>query len=95
MMLALLATMLAAAPPENRAGPPTPPDSPLTMQDVMSSPLYRGLSTAKLREGDPAFEFTLPRLDQRSGVARPTGRSVSLGSFRGRKPVALIFGSYT
>lgn len=75
--------------------PPTPPDSPLTMQDVMTSALYRNLSTAKLGVGDAAAPFTLPRIDLRRGVARPTGKTVSLASFTGRKPVALIFGSYT
>jgi hypothetical protein len=66
--------------------PETPPDSPLTMQDVLASSRYRDLSTAKVRVGDPAFPFTLPLLD---------GRTVSLESFRGQQPVALIFGSYT
>jgi hypothetical protein len=75
--------------------PATPPDSPLTLQDVMASSLYRNLSTPKLREGDPAFPFTLPRLDLCDGVPRPTGETVSLAEFRGRKPVALVFGSYT
>lgn len=77
------------------AGPATPPDSPLTMQDVMTSSLYRDLSTPKIAEGDPASAFTLPRLDMRSGVARRTGKPVSLASYHGRMPVALIFGSYT
>jgi hypothetical protein len=75
--------------------PATPPDSPLTLQDVVASPLYRDLLTPKLREGEPAFPFTLPRLDLRDGVPRPTGETVSLAEFRGRKPVALVFGSYT
>jgi hypothetical protein len=68
--------------------PATPPDSPLTMQEVVTSPLYRDLTTAKLRVGDPAFPFTLPRLDL-------SADTVALESFRGRQPVALIFGSYT
>ena len=37
--------------------------------------------------GTMAPDFTLPRLD--------SGEPVQLSSFRGRKPVALIFGSYT
>jgi AhpC/TSA family len=37
--------------------------------------------------GAEAPDFTLPRLD--------SGKEVRLSSFRGRKPVALIFGSYT
>lgn len=38
--------------------------------------------------GDPAPDFTLPLLSDRS-------RSTQLASFRGKRPVALIFGSYT
>jgi len=75
--------------------PATPPDSPLTMQDVLASPLYRNLSTAKLSVGDSAFPFTLPLLDLSAGMPRATGKTISLESFRGVKPVALIFGSYT
>jgi hypothetical protein len=37
--------------------------------------------------GATAPDFTLPHLD--------SGEAVRLSSFRGRKPVALIFGSYT
>ena len=37
--------------------------------------------------GSTAPDFTLPRLD--------SGDQVRLSSFRGRKPVALIFGNYT
>jgi hypothetical protein len=41
----------------------------------------------RLKVGDPAPVFKLPTADQQS--------SVSLASFRGQKPVVLIFGSYT
>jgi hypothetical protein len=75
--------------------PETPPDSPLTMQDVVSSPKYRDLSTAKLRVGDPAFPFTLPRLDVSKGAPIANTETVTLESFKGVQPVALIFGSYT
>jgi hypothetical protein len=40
-----------------------------------------------LKAGDPAPGFNLPAADKQS--------SVSLASFRGQKPVVLIFGSYT
>jgi hypothetical protein len=40
-----------------------------------------------LSVGDPAPGFTLPTADRQS--------SVSLASFRGQKPVVLVFGSYT
>ncbi len=73
--------------------PETPPDSPLTLEDVMRSRVHRDLSTPKLRVGDEAIPFTLPRLAGGPGGA--TGPPVSLGAYRGRLPVALIFGSYT
>lgn len=37
--------------------------------------------------GDPAPDFTLPTVDKSS--------QVQLASFRGSKPVVLVFGSYT
>jgi len=67
-------------------GPPTPADSPLTMEDVMSSPFHRDLMTAKLAPGEPAYLFELPTLD---------GTMVDLADFVGVQPVALVFGSYT
>lgn len=42
---------------------------------------------AGVAEGEPAPDFTLERVDG--------GAPVTLSSFRGRQPVALIFGSYT
>lgn len=94
LVLALPGPARAEPPPASQAGPPTPHDSPLTMRDVMSSPIHRDLMTAKLAVGDPAYDFTLPRLHRKGAQTRP-GRPVSLASFRGRRPVALIFGSYT
>jgi hypothetical protein len=67
--------------------PGTPADSPLTMEDVIASPVYRDLMTPKLSVGDPAFLFELPRLDG-SGVIR-------LADLTAGAPVALVFGSYT
>ncbi len=75
--------------------PATPADSPLTMEQAMASKVYRDLSTPKLAVGDDAFEFELPVLDLRSGIERETAISMRLADFRRRKPVALIFGSYT
>jgi hypothetical protein len=66
----------------------TPDDSPLTVADVMSSPIYQDLVTPMLSEGDPALDFELPRLDRPEEVVR-------LSTFTGERPVALIFGSYT
>ena len=72
---------------EAPTAPHTPADSPLTMDDVMASPAHRDLSTPKLAVGDPAFPFRLP--------LRQTSKLVSLGDFAGKRPVALIFGSFT
>ena len=63
------------------------PGSPLTLEDVMSSPDYRDLMTAKVAPGDVAPDFTLPRIDG--------GGSVHLGSLVEDGPVVLVFGSYT
>jgi hypothetical protein len=67
--------------------PGTPPDSPLTMEDVVASPAYRELRTAKISVGDSAFLFELPTFGG-SGVIR-------LADLAARAPVALVFGSYT
>jgi peroxiredoxin len=56
------------------------------MEDVLASPAYRDLMTPKVAPGDPAYEFELPR---------DSGELVRLADFAGRKPVALVFGSYT
>jgi peroxiredoxin len=53
----------------------------------MSSPFYRELMTPKVSPGDIAPDFALPRLDGRGYVR--------LADFRGERPVALVFGSYT
>jgi len=74
-------------------GPETPPDSPLTLEDVMSSPAHRRLMTPELAPGDPAFPFDLPLLDAdfpgaRRGI-RGSGSRVARRSLkaaaRGRK----------
>ena len=75
-----------------RAGPPTPSDSPLTMDDVLGSPRYRRLMTPTLRVGDPAAAFRLPVVTPGDGA---WGEVADLGQQLGRRPVALIFGSYT
>jgi hypothetical protein len=64
-----------------------PKDSPLTLQDVMASEDYRDLMTAKVREGEVAPDFELPRVEG--------DESVRLASLLEERPVALVFGSYT
>jgi len=64
-----------------------PEDSPLTVKDVMASADYRDLRTPSVAEGDPAPDFELPALEG--------GETVRLASLLERRPVALVFGSYT
>jgi hypothetical protein len=73
--------------------PETPADSPLTLEDVMTSPFYGRLMTPEVAPGDPAFPFELPLLDPETH--RPSGGRVRLADFAGVRPVALVFGSYT
>jgi hypothetical protein len=61
----------------------------------MADPLHRDLSTAKLAPGDPACDFERPLFDFRDGTGRATGESFRLSRAAARRPVALIFGSYT
>jgi hypothetical protein len=74
-------------------GPETPSDSPLTMEQALASPVYRDLMAPKLAVGDAAFPFELPLLDPDTHAR--TGETVRLADFVGRRPVALVFGSYT
>ena len=73
--------------------PATPADSPLTLEDVMSSPVYGRLMTPDVAPGEPAAPFELPLLDPETH--RPSGTRVRLDDFAGERPVALVFGSYT
>jgi hypothetical protein len=72
--------------------PPTPPDSRLRLSDIRTSPRYRDLGTPIVAVGDRAPIFRLPQLDS---ARHATGEIVDLGDHLGRRPVALIFGSYT
>ena len=74
-------------------GPETPPDSPLTLDDVMSSAAHRSLMTPTLAPGDLSVPFDLPLLDP--VTHGPNGERVRLADFAGVRPVALVFGSYT
>jgi hypothetical protein len=66
----------------------TPVDSPLTYEDIMSSPFHAGLFTPTVDQGGVAPDFTLERVDL-------PGANVCLGDVARNQPVALIFGSYT
>jgi hypothetical protein len=66
----------------------TAEDSPLTLADVMSDPGIRDLRAPKLAPGQVAFDFDLRRFDDPQETVR-------LSEFKGTKPVALVFGSYT
>jgi hypothetical protein len=52
----------------------------------------RDLRTSKLQLGDPAYAFELPRADVER---RAPAEMMRLADFQGRRPVGLIFGSYT
>ncbi len=48
-----------------------------------------------IRAGDPAPDFTLPRLMVPNHAASTSTERVTLSEHYGDRPVALIFGSYT
>ena len=50
-------------------------------------PIWMWARQGRLAVGDPAPDFTLPTHDHSA--------TVTLSSFRGQKPVVLVFGSYT
>jgi hypothetical protein len=57
------------------------------MMAIPFEPIWMRARAGTLQPGDPAPEFSLPTIDK--------SRRVTLSEFRGRKPVALVFGSYT
>ena len=73
----------------------TPEDSPKTPMDVINDPVHRDLATAKLVVGDAAYDFERPLCDFSEGVERATEKSFHLAAVAEKRPVALIFGSYT
>jgi hypothetical protein len=58
-----------------------------TMMVVPFPPMWKRARAGNLKPGDAAPDFTLPTLDHRE--------TVRLSSFRGSRPVVLVFGSYT
>ena len=63
------------------------PTSPVFEWLLPLEPIFKTARAGKLHQGDPAPDFNLKLVhgDER----------VRLASFRGQKPVVLIFGSYT
>src|SRR5438067_1148438 len=57
------------------------------MMAVPFERLWKRARAGGLNAGDPAPDFRLPTLDRKSNV--------QLSSFRGDRPVVLVFGSYT
>ena len=80
-------------------GPASGP-RPASSQPALSRPaaLARG---ERLRAGTEAPDFELPRLEigpvdaNGRAVAKVSEETVRLSSFRGKRPVVLIFASYT
>jgi hypothetical protein len=60
---------------------------PKTKGEVNTPPAKGERKQDTLRQGDDAPDFTLPRLKEKG--------EVKLSSYRGKKPVVLVFGSYT
>ena len=73
----------------------TPEDSPKTPEDLFADEDFRALRTAELSVGDAAADFELPLHDFSDGTPRETGQTFHLLERAGKRPVALIFGSYT
>ena len=73
----------------------TPADSPKTPMDIMADATHQRLSTAEVVAGGPAYNFSAPVYDFRSGARVATGGVFNLLDSARQRPVALIFGSYT
>ena len=58
-----------------------------TMMVLPFESLWKHARDGRLHRGDPAPDFHLPTLDHKGAV--------QLSSFRGSRPVVLVFGSYT
>lgn len=62
------------------------PEAPGVVQELV------GRDAASVQPGEPAPDFTLAWLPGSTGSSEPT---LTLSSHFGKRPVALIFGSYT
>lgn len=61
--------------------------APIVWGGLPASRMWLWARAGQLKEGDDAPDFTLPTLDRRA--------TVRLSSFKGERPVVLVFGSYT
>jgi hypothetical protein len=61
----------------------------LVFRTVPATRMWLWARSGALLPGAPAPDFALPRQDNRGGDR------VTLSSFRGQRPVVLVFGSYT
>ena len=73
----------------------TPEDSPRTPLDILSDPQHIRLATADLKPGEVAYDFASPVYDFSDGTETATGDTFNLLAAARKRPVALIFGSYT
>jgi hypothetical protein len=73
----------------------TAADSPMTLEEYMTSAERLALSTPDVEVGQTAPDFALPVYDFSGGNQQSTGRVLRLVEVARDQPVALIFGSYT
>ena len=87
---AFLSAVLAVATWASNAVPQAnddPARKKIRQGEINTPPARRERYADQLKVGDPAPDFTLPD---------PSGSGeVTLSSFRGKKPVVLVFGSFT
>lgn len=89
LYVVLFATVLTAMlrPPDQFGQAMRYLPAPLVWGALPASRMWLWARGGTLQEGQPAPDFTLPTLDNSSRV--------TLSSHRGRRPVVLVFGSYT
>ncbi len=86
VLLLVFAVANANAADENAKAESKKPEK-AAKKDAQDDKKPRGRESTQLKAGDMAPDFELKTLDGK--------QTVKLSSFRGKKPVALIFGSYT
>jgi hypothetical protein len=89
LYVVLFATVLTAMlrPPEQFGLAMRYLPAPLVWGGLPAPRMWLWARGGTLSEGQPAPDFTLPTLDQKTRV--------TLSSHRGHRPVVLVFGSYT